>query len=341
MKIVKIVILMFFASIFDLAVAQALRPVESSQIQNHSAKRIVSVKSFISSATASQSKAEAIESLYGASIEASNENVDELGQMATSSAPIDERVPAIRVLALLYNESNSAALNESIKAKLRELSQSNNKDIAVAALLRYTRLQYSADLENLLSLNYQRGFIDNDDLQGELAHIFPFAPESDQVRILKKIDQGGSEYAYDILASNFKEAVMRAKLSKNTKLQLIGVLTKRQPGFSVAIGEFSLKEAIVYSDWLHTLASLNAEVGLKSYEDTVLEQLSGDFSNPKRAISFLSSPEGKLAAVKIGLAKLNPTFGKITRYAESLPYPQNSAIRDYASNAISLKLKMH
>jgi hypothetical protein len=98
-----------------------------------------------------------------------------------------------------------------------------------------------------------------------------------------------------------------------------------------------LKEAITFSDWLHVLASLYSEASISSYENVILAYLDGPAANPKRAISFFASPEGKAASGRIGYTKLKSIFEKISKYADSLPYPQHSAIRDFSLSALRLR----
>jgi hypothetical protein len=314
--------------------ALAQRAAEGVYASPAPAKRIDSVRALI----AKQSdRLSAIESLYDKAIKKDDANLGALEELADVSPSVAERVAAIRILGLMYDPTNPQAFNERIRAKLRSLAQTANKDIATTAMLRYSRLPYAEDTESLLDLNNSRNFLTAEDTLAELAHIFPFAPQERQLHYLQRLADGNSAYALDILASNMKDNALRARLSSAARLKLIQILKEHQPGFSVAIGEFSLKEAIVFSDWLHVLASLQDEASLNTYDQVVLSYLDGATANPKRAISFLSSPEGKAAAARIGTAKLRPIFDRVEKYAGGLPFPQNSAARDFSSSVLNLR----
>lgn len=287
--------------------------------------------------TSSHSRLARLESMYGSDIAPSWENIEHLGSIAESSPNLEEKIAATRLLGNLHITESTPEINSAIRTRLRPLSQHADKRVATAALLRYTRLGYFSDTEALLDFNLNRGFLSKDDVGGELAHILVFAPATDQPRIIDKIDKDGSEYALDIVASNLKHEGSRKRLSAQAKGKVLASLLKHQPRFSTAIGEFSLKEAIVYSDWLHTIATLKSEVSNEKYDDVIMSQIGGDFSNPKRAISFLASPEGRIAAARLGSTRLASVFQRVSDYAKRLPYPQNSAALDYSNMVLALK----
>lgn len=297
---------------------------------------VASVKSVVSAGQA-QDRLQALESLYGATITPSSENAAELTSVIAHGSSKAERVAAIRLYASLHAPSNSPSFNADVQGTLRQLAQSSEREIATAALLRYSRLPFSADTEMLLDLNFSRGFLDKNDLLGELAHIFPFAPEADQIRFLERIDKGGSEYALDVLTSNMKSRTMRTTLLPTVRKRLETTLEAHQPKFALPIGEFSLKEAIVYSDWLHTLASIKSENSRASYESIVLSHLGSHTANPKKIVSFFASPEGKSTASKLGNRRLKAIFQRVELYSKALPYPQHSALKDLALSTLALQ----
>jgi hypothetical protein len=335
-RFAKCIGVIFVASLVAVN-AQAQRPGEAAYSPTTDRVAIQSVSAVLSGSASADERLQAIESLYDKEVMPSEANLSALEQLADRGSSIQERVAAIRVYALLYSPENPPAENERLRARLRALAQSEQKSVASTAILRYSRLPYSDDTESLLDLNFSRGFLNDDDLQGELAHMFPFVPPERQIHLLERLDLGNSGYALDVLASLMKPATARSRLSSATRQKLIDVMLRHQPGFSVAIGEFSLKEAITFSDWLHVLASLYSEASISSYENVILAYLDGPAANPKRAISFFASPEGKAASGRIGYTKLKPIFEKISKYADSLPYPQHSAIRDFSLSALRLR----
>jgi hypothetical protein len=320
--------------------AQIVSPLEPAFQEPSSQPMVTSIRTVLAPAKNADDRFQALESLYGSTIQASEENLRELELLTQPTSSIPERVAAIRVYALLQVPTNSAATNDRIRATLRMLAQSAQREVATAAILRYSRLPYAADTESLLDSNYIKSYLSKDDLYGELAHIFPFAPADRQIQLLERLDNGKSDYAMDILASNLKEKSMRARLSGAVRNKLIGVLERHQPAFSAAIGEFSLKEAITYSDWLHAFACIKSETSGESYESVILANVASPTANPKRAISFFASPEGKAAAAVLGYRKLQPTFERIASYSDHLPYPQHSAIKDFSASVLGLKYKI-
>lgn len=213
------------ASITSLCYAQSAgqRAPElgSQQVAFQKEGGVKSIRSVLENSKGNRTRQVILESFYGAEIEGNAENISELGRLAEDGGSLDERVVAIRLYASLHSPANSPAANSEIVSKLRVLSQSADRKIATAALFRYSRLPFSPDTESILDFNFTRGFLTKDDLFGEVAHILPFAPDSDQLRMLDRLDKSQNEYGLDILVSNIKDPTTRGRLSRHVKTKLL------------------------------------------------------------------------------------------------------------------------
>ena len=265
-------------------------------------------------------KIDKLESIDARGLPKTSENFSRVVKLLNSTVSNGQKVILVRLLTSFHSKDNRDGTNQKIEARLRELALSSDKSLATSALLRYSRLGYFSDTEALLNKNFGNGFISKNDLYGELAHVINFAGAADQLRLIEQIRRSKNSYAIDILAASVKSDEARRYLPAASKIALHALLEQNQPKFSLPIGEFSLGEAIVYSDWLHTLASLKSENAGISYDDVIMSELDNATSNPKKAIAFLSSPEGKLAASRIGQVRLAGVTKRISDFSESLPF---------------------
>lgn len=299
-------------------------------------QRVVSVRSLAAGLTDPAVRASKLESLYNKEIDKTSDNMDFLSQTLASSSS-DEKIVAARLLASLYTFGESSDWNAKVKQALRKSIDSTDAKVATNALLRYSRLGFFPDTVELLELHYKSGRLNENDLYGEFAHIFAFAPETQQLQLLEKIRKSKNAYALDIVSARIKDVEFTKTLTSSTRISLQTLLQSNQPRFSVAIGEFSLTEAVIFSDWLHALSLLSALNGTGEYDNVVLANLNGTTSNPKKAISFFSSPEGKAAAKRIGKAPLNETFERIRNFLKYQPSPRNETLQIFGNNVLALQ----
>lgn len=275
-----------------------------------------------------------LELIHSNGMEKKPENFNMILKLLNLQKKNEQKIVLIRILSSFHSRENANKMNRVIETRLRDLAQSGDKNVATAALLSYSRLGYFSDTESLLEGQLRDGFISKDDVYGELAHVLHFAPAHDQIRLIEKIGNSKSEYAIDIIASNIKSAESRRLIPAATKRVLQTLLEQNEPTFSTAIGEFSLKEAIAFSDWLHVLASLTDENTRISYDEVIMNHLNGANYKPKKAISYFISAEGKTAIDRIGHAKLADIFWKISNFSKTLPYPQNKTVQGFVANIV-------
>lgn len=276
-----------------------------------------------------------LESLYASGLDKTPENFGEIVRLLDTEVPNDHKALLIRLLASFHAKDGPRSLREEARRHLRLLAGSGDKALATAALMSYSRLGYLPDTESLLETQLKRGFISKDDAYGELAHLTHLAPQGAQKHLIEKIGDSRNAYAIDILASNVHDDDARRYMSADAKRALQTVLEQNQPVLTGAMGEFSLMEAIVYSDWLHALASLTTENTGTAYDDVIMSHLEGPTSNPKKAISYFLSDAGKVAARRIGKAKLSGVLQRIAALSNNLPYPQNSDVRDFSESVMN------
>jgi hypothetical protein len=162
------------------------------------------------------------------------------------------------------------------------------------------------------------------------------APPAEQPRLVQKIANSGNAYAIDIAASNLQSDEVRSTLTPAAKLALQKMLEANQPGFSTAVGEFGLQEAIIYADWLHALAALTAENNRISYDQVILNHLDSEMASPKKAIAYFSSEKGQATARRIGRARLSKLHQRISAYSDRLPYPQNPLVKDLVQRIVRI-----
>lgn len=286
------------------------------------------------SGRADRSPIEKLEEIRARGLEQTPENLAELLRLVDTRQPSDQKAALLRILPSFHTKADSMMANAIVESYLRKYAASADKSVAAAALLAYTRLGYFPDTQQLLDRQLIDGYISTDDAFGELAHVLLLAPPSEQLKIIMKLENSRNKYAIDIVASDLKTKESRANIPIESKIALQKLLEQNPPEFSVATGEFSLKEAIMFSDWLHALACITGENTKTSYDEVILMHLDSPTSNPKKLISFFSSPEGKAAAQRIGKKKLAGISLRIANFANTLPYPQNSTIREFAASVI-------
>lgn len=191
----------------------------------------------------------------------------------------------------------------------------------------YSRLGYFPDTEDMLLHLKDTGVIDNEGYYGELAHILPFAPAHAQMDLLSKITMGKDKYATEILAflPNNPDNVQR--LYPETKQRLLAYLQEDEPGFGTETGVFGLTDAVRYTTWLHSIATLTRETTSAKYSDVVLNHLNNEKTDPRKIMAFLISAEGKYLINELGRPELFENARKrITQYSKQ--HPQNEMMRD-------------
>src|SRR4051794_17100646 len=115
-------------------------------------------------------------------------------------------------------------------------ANSQDDAVALAGLLSYTRTGFHSDSLALLSSAKSRGLIDEQAQQGELAHILPFAPVSEQIQLATMLRSTGNSYAAEVVAMNFADPALVASLGEDTRGVLSAFLRSTEPSFGPALG---------------------------------------------------------------------------------------------------------
>lgn len=261
-----------------------------------------------------------LEHVHAIGLDTTAENVKITRSLLSSTVNSDDKVVLTRILGSLYTNDNKTGMNSEITKDLRGVIYSDQKEVARAGVLAYSRLGYFKDSSDVLLHAKNSGIIDTDEYYGEIAHLVPFAPANDQINFVTKIKGANNRYAMEILAFSTQNAEIRNKLDTAAKNIVLSSLEANEPGFGQAPGEFSLIDAIRYSTWLQSVATLSSASSNVKYEGVVLDHLNNFNTDPRKIIAFLMSSDGKTLIQKIGKGgALDNALERISLYLKQIP----------------------
>lgn len=220
--------------------------------------------------------------------------------------------------------------SDKSSARIRKLMHSPNIHIARAATFAFSRtLAPPADFVAVLEDARARKILDDESLHGEFAHAIFYAAHPVQLEMITKIDRGHNTYARDILASGFGHPAALARLSPAARRALESLLMRGEPTFDLALGAYGMSNAIMYSDWLNTLALLKSGGNPGRYNAVVLAALDDGRTEPRKIMAYLYSSHGEHLIRNVGAARLTAPLRRIAQYSDSLP--QHELMRDVVS----------
>jgi hypothetical protein len=268
-----------------------------------------------------------LDGVYANGLAKTAENVKSIRASLASNVTKDEKVALVRILGSLYTYDDRTKMNNAIAQDLRGMAHSDDKDIARAATLSFSRLGYFQDSPDVLLNARNKSFIEVNEYYGELAHMVRNAPVNDQLNLVSKIKSGKSRYAAEILAFVAQDKEASKKIYPETKKLIQSCLEENEPGFAQATGEFSLTNAIQYATWLHAVATLKSDTSNVKYGDIVFSFLNDEKTEPRKIMAFLSSSEGKSFIQGIGQkGQFGNALQRISLYSKQ--YPQNFIMKD-------------
>lgn len=257
----------------------------------------------------------------------SAKNVKAIREVLASSVTAEEIVGLARILASQYTLDDKTGSNAAITQDLRGLVRHPRKEVALAAMLSYSRLGYFADTEDLLLQAKVAGVIDDDGYYGELAHLLPYAPSHAQSKMLSKIAAGKNQYATELLATLPENPQVMKRIYPETKHLLLTYLLQNEPGFGIETGVFGMIESIRYAIWLHAVATIRSETSNNKYADVVLGYLNDPKIDARKIMAFLTSTKGKLLIATLAQPQLfEKARTSVVTYSKQ--YPQNEMMRE-------------
>lgn len=289
------------------------------------------------------SDAETFLAIQSKGLPKTGKNVDTIRSLLAANSKKDEKIALQRLLGSLYSHDNQSGANHLIQQDLRLQINSNEKDIAIAALLSFSRLGYFSDSAEVLKRAYDKKILSDTGYFGELAHLLPYAPAADQNKLLDTIRAGKNAYARDILTSSFTQASIIKKLHPATKKNLRHYFDKNQPNFTMAIGEYGVIDSFRYTNWLQSSTMLDIDITGKTYQELIFKHLNDPNLDPRKIMAYLSATEGKYLIDHLQNAKqkedIKALYERVKLYSTLLP--QNSIMKDLvqqiALNMESLK----
>lgn len=275
---------------------------------------------------------ETLESIRNLGLSKTKENFSTVSKLLDSPVPIKEKISLVRIVGDFYSRDDNLKNNKDILGKLRDFSSSAQRDLASAATLAYSRLGYFDDTFAILRRSFKSGVLNKNDYTGELAHLIWFASPSEQKLLASELNSNNSNYSSEILANYFSDDSYREKMTPELKSQILNYLIKNEPKLSNSIGEYSISEALAYSEWLHAVALLTNDTQAESYERVIMNYIGQVTSNPKKTIAYLSSAQGENFLTTAPVSELTMLSEKIVYFADNLPYPQSPIVLDLVKN---------
>jgi hypothetical protein len=261
-----------------------------------------------------------LEHVHALGLDITADNVKITRSLLSSTMKSDEKVVLTRILGSLYTHNNKTGMNSEITQDLKGVIYSDQKEVARAGVLAYSRLGYFTDSGEVLLHAKNSGIIDTDEYYGEIAYLVPYAPANDQINLVTKIKGANNQYAMEILAFSTQDSEIRTKVDAEAKKIVLSSLEANEPGFAQAPKEFSLIDAVRYSTWLQSIATLSSATSNVKYEDVVLAHLNNFNTDPRKIMAFLMSSDGKTLIQKIGKGgSLDSALERISLYLKQIP----------------------
>lgn len=288
-----------------------------------------------SSRGSGQSGAAILDAVAASGLARNSANVASLRQALASNTSVEEKIGLVRLLGRQYSPDNVTGANESIVADLKNAANSSDAGLARAAVLAFSRLGYPPGFEEVLASSRTRGIIDDNTYFGELAHVLPFAPASDQQRFAQMLGNSGNDYAAQIVAMLVNSGWALGSLSDQSRKSIANFLDRSEPEFAKAIGQFDFLDAVRYSAWLRATATLRASDFNKQGAELIMGKLSDPRTDPRKIMAFLVSEFGPpLVAQIASKERFSPLLQRIDLYSRQ--NPQNSDIREIVSQVSAM-----
>lgn len=242
---------------------------------------------------------EYLDGAYANGIAQSPENVRTVRALLATNLSTAEKVGLTRILGRLYTKNDMTGMNAAIIQDLKGLVNSGDREIARAAAMTFSRTDHFPDSADVLLRAKNNGAISNEDYHGELAHHVAVAPQADQAALVRILRAGKVGYAMEILALVSSDPSRLERIYPETKQSLYETLLENEPSFTMALGEFGLTDASRYTYWLEAVALLGSRANRAKYAEIVVDRLNDARLDPRKAMAFLASPQGKALVAEV------------------------------------------
>ena len=215
--------------------------------------------------------------------------IRDLKTPSQNDADVESKIQTAQDLNKAYFASNSRELQKKISNTLsRALREEKNPEIASAIAFSHSRLFFDENTLPNLKNAYDRDILDFDGYYGELAHIYPGAPDEIREIIIHEISKSHNRYAAQIIANRLASEIDPA-LSSNEIADLQRFLAGNEPGFDGAADAIGYFDVFFYSDWLIASARLKNKADESSAEQFIANKLLLPTVDPRKTVTFLVS----------------------------------------------------
>jgi hypothetical protein len=279
-----------------------------------------------------------LDELRAIGLSGSDKNIAKLRERLTTKISDGQKLRIVRVLGDLHSGGRMQKTDAEIERDIKALVYQSNKEVAHAALQTYARLNYLPDRQELLDYGYQNQLITADEYSQEMALGLPIAPAEAQSGIAARIQAVRNPFGAKVLAWTLRDAPARKSLTPESRKIALEALKQNEPVVQFALSHFGYGEGLEYANWLHTVASLNEELGKQSYLDTVTIALDSPATDPRKVMGFLTSRAGEEALQKYGANAFKPSGERAIAFALQFPdHPVMTPMAEEIGMAIGKK----
>lgn len=265
-------------------------------------------------------------------------NTTALRRIVAGNTEQEEKVIAIRLLAAQYAKANPTGMNHLILADLKQQAISGLPRVAAIAIFAYSRLGYLPDSLAVLRAGRGRAVLDDDSYFGEIAHMLPGAPPSEQLEMSRMLRQSRNGYASDIAAGLVTADAPRSLLTQETTQELRRFLEESEPRFSITASRYDRLEATRYQYWLRAIAQLREGGFNRNGAELVLQRLSDPMLDTRKLYAFFTAP---YAPEVLGHIPQRERYTAIMQRMASYPgqFPDEPGMADVAAEARSILME--
>lgn len=328
---ISIIVALLLAAAGGAALAQTATSIPPLQVNQGGGFEALS--SYLRQRPASDGAAEMLlEQAYAGRVPRSASNAALIRGLLARRLTSRERIVVLRLVRQQWSFDDATGRNSQLLSDLRAGCRDADPAVRSAALLAYTRTGYQPDALDLLESAAAAGVIDADTRFGEVAHMIPFAPAMEQVRLASILQSSGNGFAADVIGMSANSAQLVASLDPQARALLVRFLRANEPGFGPAVGRIDFGQAANYSMWLASVANLTA-TALKA--DVIWSELNRPELDPRKIMAFLASANGE-EFIRTGRSsrEFATLLARASSYASQ--HPQNADMREMVEHARSL-----
>lgn len=219
-------------------------------------------------------------------------NVGAVQQMLARKNDSATKISLIYLLGSLFTRNDQSGQNAMIARTLKSHVSGGDPAVGTAALLSYSRTGYQPDGVDMLDYGLKHNLVSARTYSRELALGLLYAPATEQMAAASRLAEKDNPFGAEVLALSISNQTSIASINPDVRAVLLAFLGKHEPIMPRAIGEFGVTDGIRYCYWLTAMARLLAADGKGSSTSYILNKLSSPETDPRKILSYLSSPEG-------------------------------------------------